>query len=71
MLSEDIDDQSKQPYRVPEYARLLGVSDHTIYEGVRRGIIPSVRILRTIRIPREAGDRILREGLPSPKAARK
>ena len=48
------------PYKVKEYAELWRVTPNAVYEGVRRGEIPSVRMGRAIRIPRRAGDRKLR-----------
>ncbi len=53
-------DKPQRPYRVREYADLADLSLNAVYEGVRRGDIPSVRFGRAIRIPREAGNRKLR-----------
>ena len=42
----------RQAYTVTEAAETLGLSVDAVYEGVRRGEIPSVRIGRRIVIPR-------------------
>ena len=39
---------------VEEAAKVLRLSRGSAYEGVRTGAIPSVRIGRTIRVPRHA-----------------
>ncbi len=52
------------PYTVEQYAAALDCCKQVVYSGVRRGLIPSIKIGRTVKIPRDAGDRILREGLP-------
>ncbi len=48
---------------VPEVAEAFGCSEWTIYEGVRRGDIPKIRIgeSRIVRIPRPWFDRKLAE----------
>ena len=38
---------------VDEYAALIGVSRDAVYDAVRRGQIPAVRVGRLIRIPRQ------------------
>ena len=48
------------PYKVKEYAQKWRVTPNAVYDGVRRGEIPSVRMGRAIRIPRAAGDKKLR-----------
>jgi len=44
---------------VQEAARMLGVGRATAYEGVRTGVIPSVRIGRRLLVPRRALERLL------------
>lgn len=41
-------------YTVEEAAKLLRISRASAYEAVRKGEIPSVRLGRTIRVPRVA-----------------
>jgi excisionase family DNA binding protein len=42
-----------------ELARTLGVSRHGVYEGLRNGSIPSIRLGKRFVIPRSAIDRWL------------
>jgi len=44
-----------------DLAPRLGVTTGRVYQLIAEGIIPSVRIGRAIRIPREAWDEWLRE----------
>lgn len=44
--------QEKEFLSVPETAALLGVKDETAYEWARRGVLPAVRIQRTLRVRR-------------------
>jgi excisionase family DNA binding protein len=44
---------------VEEAAEVLRIGRSACYEGVRRGEIPSVRIGRTLRVPRQALERML------------
>ena len=60
-IGEDIT-SLRLPYTVKEYARMWRLSQNAVYEGVRRGEIPAVRMGRAIRIPRDAGDRKLSGG---------
>ena len=46
-------------YSVAEAGKLLGLSRGLMYEGIRTGQIPSVKIGRRILIPRAALDRLL------------
>jgi excisionase family DNA binding protein len=53
----------KATYTVHEAAVLADCSDDTMYEAVKRGQIPSIKIgKKGIRIPKAAYDRILDEG---------
>ncbi|MEE8550029.1 MAG: helix-turn-helix domain-containing protein [Gemmatimonadota bacterium] len=52
--------QEKVVYTVLEAAELLGLGRHTAYEGVRSGVIPSVRVGRRILVPRVALEKLLR-----------
>ena len=46
-------------YTVREVARLLRTSRQTVLRWVRQGLIPGIRIGRTIRIPKDQMDKIL------------
>lgn len=46
---------------VQEAARLLRISRGAAYEAIRTGAIPSVRIGRTLRVPRQALNQMLAE----------
>lgn len=39
-------------YTVPEAAALLGISEESVYEAIRRNEFPHVKIGRLIRIPK-------------------
>ncbi len=49
-------------YSVDEAAILLGIGRNTAYEGIRRGEIPSIRVMRCRRVPKAALHRMLEEG---------
>ena len=51
--------KEKLTLSVDETSRLLNVSRHTVYEAVRRGEVPSVKLGRRILIPRAALQRLL------------
>jgi excisionase family DNA binding protein len=44
---------------VPEAGKLLGLGRNASYEAVRKGVIPVIRIGRTLRVPKVAFDRLL------------
>ena len=44
---------------VPEVARLLGCARATIYQAIREGQVPSIRVGRRILVPRAALQRML------------
>jgi excisionase family DNA binding protein len=54
------DDRNLRPYTVAEYADLARLSPNAVYQMVARNDLPAVRFGRAIRIPREAGNRVLR-----------
>ena len=54
---------------VEEMARVMRLSRGSAYEAVRTGAIPSIRIGRTIRIPRAALLVLLGEVGPPPRRA--
>ena len=49
-------------YLVEEGAAKLGLNIKSVYEGIKVGEIPSVRIGRRVLIPKAALDRLLDEG---------
>ncbi len=48
-------------YRVPDAAVLLGIGRTTVYELMRTGELPSIKVRRGRRITQAAIDRFLRE----------
>jgi excisionase family DNA binding protein len=48
---------------VPEAARLLRLGRNTVYEAVRRGELPSVRVGRRLLIPKPALQHLLDQRL--------
>ena len=64
-MMETKQDGTRPVLRVDEAARLLGVSRHTIYEAVKLGQIPSLRLGRIILIPRAALE-VMLTNLPTP-----
>jgi excisionase family DNA binding protein len=53
--------------RVDEAAEILKVQADTVYRFIRRGILPCVKLGRTVRIDREELKRLIK-GLPSQRA---
>jgi excisionase family DNA binding protein len=51
MLSEK---KTRQVYQVCEVAAILGFSTGRVYDLIRRGIIPSIRFGRQVRVPVES-----------------
>jgi excisionase family DNA binding protein len=51
--------------RVEEAGKILKVEPATVYRFIRRGILPAVKIGRTVRIDKEALTRLIK-GLPLP-----
>ena len=49
-----------------DVAALLRIPRSTVYELVRRGCLPCIRIGRHVRFVREDPERALAEGRPSP-----
>lgn len=54
MTTETVERQ--QPYVVPEMLGLTGLSRNALYDGVKRGEIPHLRVGRRIIFPRSAVD---------------
>ena len=54
-----MDDKARLVFSVEEARRKLGVSRGLMYEAIRTGQIPSIRLGRRILIPRAALERLL------------
>lgn len=55
-MNEEIE---RATYTVPEAATVLGVSRNKAYRDVAAGVLPSVRLGRTVRVPKAAIDKLL------------
>jgi excisionase family DNA binding protein len=53
--------------RVDEAAEILKIQADTVYRFIRRGVLPCVKLGRTVRIDREDLTRLIK-GLPSQRA---
>jgi excisionase family DNA binding protein len=51
-----------RPYTPKEAAKLLNCNLKSVYGGIERGEIPSVKIGRLLFIPRPAFEKLLRDG---------
>ena len=49
-------------YSIEEFARLAGISRNLAYDAAKRGEIRTLKFGRTLRVPRNWGDRFLAEG---------
>ena len=47
---------------VNEVAKLVGLSRNSIYNGIRRGEIPGIRVGKRLLVPRVALDKLLSGG---------
>ena len=54
-------EDEKLVYNVNEARHLLGLSRGTVYEAIRCGQLPSIRVGRRILIPRAALERLLNQ----------
>jgi excisionase family DNA binding protein len=54
------DTETRPPYRIPEAARRLGISDQLTRQAILRGELDAFRIGRTWLIRPESVDRLLR-----------
>ena len=55
-------DEGKRVLKPDEVGKLLRISRGSVYEAIRRGSIPSLRIGRKILIPRAALEKLLDGG---------
>lgn len=58
MLSQEL----RRLHRVPEVARILDTTDQRVYEMLRQGILPGVRMGRQVRIDRVALEKFIENG---------
>jgi hypothetical protein len=49
----------RSSFRVPEVAKILGLSDWATWEAVKRGDISTTRIARRVIVPRHVVERLL------------
>lgn len=54
--------EQRNVYSVPEVAQRLGIDRNTVYQAVKEGQIPSIRVGRRILVPRLAFERMLENG---------
>ncbi len=60
------DEQERQTVTVAEAAEIFGVTPHTIYQQVKTGAVPCIKLGRRIVVPRKALNRLLEEGATVP-----
>jgi excisionase family DNA binding protein len=51
-------------YEVPEAGALLGLSRNAAYAAAKNGTLPTIRIGRLIRVPKEAIRKMLNDAMP-------
>jgi excisionase family DNA binding protein len=51
--------QRTDAYTVPEVGKLLKIGRNQAYAAAKRGEIPTIRIGRSLRVPKPAFDRLL------------
>jgi excisionase family DNA binding protein len=61
-IEERAAEYERAPYTVKQAAAKAKVNIKTLYEGVRKGDVPSFKVNNAIRIPRPAFDELLRQG---------
>jgi excisionase family DNA binding protein len=52
----------RKTYDVEEAGRLLGIGRNQAYEAAKRGQLPTIRIGKRILVPKNALDRLLKNG---------
>ena len=52
-------------YEVPEAGALLGLSRNAAYAAAKNGTLPTIRIGRLIRVPKEAIRKMLSDAMPT------
>jgi excisionase family DNA binding protein len=56
------DETAERPYTVAQASDKIGCNPKTMYEAIREGKIPTIKIGKRILIPRPAFDRMVAEG---------
>jgi excisionase family DNA binding protein len=51
--------KERHVYTIPEAGRVLRIGRSAAYEAARRGEIPTIRLGRSLRVPRAALERLL------------
>jgi excisionase family DNA binding protein len=54
-------------YSIEEASKILGIGRNLTYDAARRGEIPTIRIGKSIKIPKKALDQLLAEGSNIPE----
>jgi excisionase family DNA binding protein len=55
------EDDSRLVYEVPEAGKMLGLTRNGSYEAAKRGDIPTIRIGKLLRVPKEAFHKMLEQ----------
>jgi len=64
MIPPDDDHQLQQVMTVPEIATALRVSRATVYRLVNTGVLPGMRVGKTVRVTRRAVQEFMRTPTP-------
>ena len=64
MIPQDDDHQLQQVMTVPEIATALRVSRATVYRLVNTGVLPGMRVGKTVRVTRRAVQEFMRTPTP-------
>lgn len=64
MIHRDDDHQLQQVMTVPEIATALRVSRATVYRLVNTGVLPGMRVGKTVRVTRRAVQEFMRTPTP-------
>ncbi|MGY3117903.1 excisionase family DNA binding protein [Bradyrhizobium sp. S3.14.4] len=63
------DPDNRLVYEVPEAGAMLGMSRNNAYEAAKKGLIPTIRIGKLIRVPKAAFHKMLEQAGIRPDAA--
>ncbi|MGC2198878.1 MAG: helix-turn-helix domain-containing protein [Stellaceae bacterium] len=61
--------QQTETYTVPEAGDLLRIGRNQAYAAAKRGEIPTIKIGRSLRVPKLAFNRLLKAAVPRPPSA--